>query len=141
MNEVKKWTRNPIGERRCVICRETKPLEDFHKDKSRKEGRSYRCKTCHAEWARLVDDETYAAMLLICGNACTICGGVNQNGKALAVDHDHDTGEVRGLLCDGCNRGIGFMEDDPERLRRAAAYLSAKPLPSPSEESCLPSSN
>jgi Recombination endonuclease VII len=43
--------------------------------------------------------------------------------KALAVDHDHQTGEVRGLLCYECNTGIGKLKDDPEVLRNAADYL------------------
>lgn len=59
---------------------------------------------------------------------CAICKRVETrmlHGKVtpLAVDHCHGKGHVRGLLCDGCNRGIGFLKDDPDRLRRAAAYL------------------
>ena len=41
----------------------------------------------------------------------------------LAVDHDHNTGTVRGLLCCNCNRGIGLLKDNPEWLRRAAEYI------------------
>ncbi len=41
----------------------------------------------------------------------------------LMVDHDHTTGEVRGLLCHNCNRAIGLLREDPERLRRAIEYL------------------
>lgn len=48
-----------------------------------------------------------------------------QGGKprTLAVDHDHETGCLRGLLCEGCNRGIGLLRDDPDLLRRAADYI------------------
>jgi hypothetical protein len=49
---------------------------------------------------------------------CRIC-----SRPATAIDHDHDTGEVRGPLCDGCNRGLGMFEDNPALLERAIAYL------------------
>ena len=43
--------------------------------------------------------------------------------KKLAVDHCHSTGKIRGLLCSGCNRAIGYLKDDPQMLEKAAAYL------------------
>ena len=53
---------------------------------------------------------------------CLICG--RPPGKyRLSVDHSHETGEVRGLLCARCNRGIGLFWDDPVIFRRAADYL------------------
>ncbi len=56
---------------------------------------------------------------------CAICGGTQADpARPLAVDHDHDTGRVRGLLCDPCNQGLGGLQDSPELLKRAIEYLS-----------------
>lgn len=60
------------------------------------------------------------------GGCCAICNkSEHENGKALAVDHDHDTGQVRGLLCDDCNIALGRFKDSPNALRRAIEYLEA----------------
>ncbi len=47
----------------------------------------------------------------------------SQQALPLVVDHCHDTGKVRGLLCHNCNRGIGLLQDDPEIVRIALKYL------------------
>jgi len=55
---------------------------------------------------------------------CAICNIHEQeSGKILCVDHCHDTGKVRGLLCGKCNAGIGLLGDNPENLINAANYL------------------
>ncbi len=67
--------------------------------------------------------EQHATMLRQQGYVCAICKRVNENGKALAVDHDHKTGEVRGLLCFRCNMGLGYFQDSPGLLTHAGQYL------------------
>ena len=54
---------------------------------------------------------------------CAICRKEDSSESGLVVDHDHRTGRVRGLLCNGCNVGLGFLQDDHEVLTAAAAYL------------------
>lgn len=63
-------------------------------------------------------DRMYAAQ----GGVCKICG-CHQRYQRLAVDHNHKTSAIRGLLCVMCNRGIGMFFDSPLRLIRAAEYL------------------
>ena len=53
------------------------------------------------------------------GSCCEICGGT----ETLRVDHDHDTEELRGLLCQDCNLGLGKFKDDEKLLEIALAYL------------------
>ena len=76
-----------------------------------------------------ITPEFYYGMLAAQGNGCGICGTQDPGGrwsyreKMFAVDHDHKTGAVRGLLCVKCNRGLGLFEDKPDRLEAAAKYL------------------
>ena len=73
--------------------------------------------------------EFKAELLLKQGNRCAICRTAEPMGHGKwCIDHDHKNGRIRGLLCHSCNVGIGFLADDPERLRRAAEYIERPPL-------------
>lgn len=65
--------------------------------------------------------EQYNELLARQGGVCAICGGEDQ--KRLAVDHDHKTGKVRGLLCARCNPAIGFLLDKVETAHKLILYL------------------
>jgi hypothetical protein len=67
--------------------------------------------------------EAYEALLSGQGGYCAICGGEQLAGRNFAVDHDHKTNEIRGLLCSNCNMGLGAFQDSPDLLLAAAAYL------------------
>lgn len=70
--------------------------------------------------------ETYIAQH---DGMCAICHGKYPQGrKALAMDHDHQTGLFRGMLCANCNGGLGRFHDDPELLAAAIAYLKTAPV-------------
>jgi len=66
--------------------------------------------------------EEYDALFAEQLERCAICRE-KQQYKRLAVDHDHLTGEIRGLLCENCNAGLGRFMDDRLLLARAAEYL------------------
>lgn len=67
-----------------------------------------------------VDD--YNRMLEEQNGGCYICGKSYTN-RALDIDHDHETGKVRGLLCSPHNRVLGLLNDDPDMVMAAHAYL------------------
>ncbi len=68
--------------------------------------------------------EEYNEMFVKQGGRCKICKRhQTQLSKRLAVDHDHITGKVRGLLCTNCNTGLGMFKDNPENLSEAIKYL------------------
>lgn len=101
-------------------------------------------------WAKYrITPEQYDTLRLIQNYRCGICGiheddvdlarvggRPRRDGQPLlkvplAVDHDHRTGVIRGLLCPSCNAGIGALGDDPSRLRAAIAYLKDVRPPGP----------
>ena len=75
--------------------------------------------------------DEYNVMLEKQGGVCGICKTDNPKGrqsgrgvvKDFYVDHNHETGEVRGLLCNNCNRAIGNFKDDPSIIQKAVLYL------------------
>lgn len=73
--------------------------------------------------------EQYFSLLDRCNGACEICGATlsrdGANGtRRMAIDHDHNTGQVRGILCRACNTSVGVLGDDISGLKRALAYLT-----------------
>lgn len=72
--------------------------------------------------------EQFESMVAAQGGVCRICQRPEKSEykRRLSVDHDHLTGEIRGLLCHMCNTGIGKFEDNPALLVAAAAYLKGE---------------
>lgn len=105
-------------------------------------GRGY-CKVHYNIWrAYRIDPAHYDRMWAEQGGTCAICRGKCQrHGDRLSVDHDHQTGEVRGLLCAICNLGIGALRDDAELFRRAADYIDTARRIAPGHEAADRRSN
>lgn len=71
-----------------------------------------------------IDFVQYNLLLELQNGICAICGGgPDAKGKSFAVDHCHESGKIRGLLCRGCNVGIGNLKDNVDILQKAIAYL------------------
>lgn len=67
--------------------------------------------------------EEYTQLSTSQNGLCAICLKTNQSKRKLAVDHNHLTKKVRALLCDKCNRGLGFFDDNVFLLQKAISYL------------------
>jgi len=114
---------------RCYTCDELKDKtdENFHISKKSKYGFRRCCKECHKNIQRKshlnrnygITPEEYEGMLINQDYKCLICTEV----KKLVVDHNHLSGEVRGLLCDTCNRGIGYLQESKTNLWNSILYL------------------
>jgi hypothetical protein len=116
LNEGKLLRTRYKAEGRCVSCG-SKPIYPT----------CDRCRSCISkimlrDYGISVDD--YETILLKQKNGCAICGQIPTN-KKLTVDHDHKTGQVRGLLCSLCNMGLGLFKDNVSRLATAIQYLSS----------------
>ena len=67
--------------------------------------------------------EEYEKKLIGQNGSCAICKGRCSSGRELAVDHNHKSGNVRGLLCNHCNRGLGYLKESSEIISNALKYL------------------
>lgn len=141
------------GSKTCPDCLEHKPLSEYGNCKRGPDGLQWKCKPClrlyintrnarrreaglhrydpesrrrwmyKSKYGITVDQ--YEQMLAAQDGACAICRQqqTDPRKKRLAVDHCHETGTVRGLLCEKCNRGIGLLGDNLASLRAATIYL------------------
>ena len=124
---VREHVEVPAGHKLCRTCGEVKPHSEWHRNATASDGLSTRCKACRAVQGRqdhlkrqygmteAERDEMVASQM----GLCVIC----LEAPAVHVDHCHKTGRVRGVLCFNCNSAIGKLGDDPDAVRRAAAYL------------------
>jgi hypothetical protein len=129
----------PEGSKFCRTCRTIKPLTEWSRNAHASDGYQTRCKPCTAADARRkyfekaygMSEADVIVMREAQGGVCAIC----RTAPAVHVDHSHETGTVRGMLCFSCNAALGHFRDDPTVLRRAARYLetyAAQGAPGPS---------
>jgi hypothetical protein len=114
----------------CPACCDEKPLSEFVRgSKTSWFGRGSYCKACHAAKVRASKYGQTAdqldEMLRMQGGRCAICRRQRKAGeKEFAVDHDHSTGEIRGVLCGECNAALGLFQDNISILLEAVKYLA-----------------
>ncbi|WP_306953771.1 endonuclease VII domain-containing protein [Streptomyces sp. B4I13] len=117
----------PAGHKLCGRCGEVKPHSEWHRNATASDGLSTRCKACRAVQSRQghlkrqygLTEAERDELIVSQGGVCCIClAAVPQH-----VDHCHNTGRVRGVLCFSCNAALGQFKDRPDVIRRAAAYV------------------
>ena len=134
----------------CTKCDQVKPLSEFRKNRSYKYGYVQRCISCVNKYVNIYqnteagkrklrkaslkykygkDTEKYNEILASQNGVCAICGDhppvrhkTNGTVRFLDVDHNHQTNQVRGLLCMYCNRGLGYMRT-ATIMENAVKYL------------------
>ena len=128
---------------RCYKCGEYKDISEFHKNRSKRYGIKNLCKECtrkynkirpyrqkrnseymknyHLQYKFGIGIDDYNKLYDEQNGCCNIC---KLPFETMDIDHDHKTGEIRGLLCRGCNTALGLFHDNIESLRKAILYLN-----------------
>lgn len=138
-----------MSTKRCSKCGEDKPLEEFYADHSMKDGLWSSCKVCvrlrkrayrHAnpdlvrrqKWEHKLCStyglavEEFAWRLYRQSFHCQICTRRLEANRDTHVDHNHETGEVRGLLCNGCNTALGHLCENEVTMYRMIFYINGE---------------
>jgi len=148
---------NSISIKTCYKCHTPKPITEFNKCKTHKDGLGSYCKACiklsqeknkhsivkyqkqyHIDNKESINERTRnhhfihrygiskeKADKLVeqCCGKCQICGVSLSESNPPHIDHNHETGVVRGILCRCCNSGLGLFKDSPDFLNLAIRYL------------------
>jgi hypothetical protein len=129
------------GKKRCTVCKKVKSLQDYYRNGFHPKSGALRldpkCKQCKRELTQATRRDRqyrklygitlaeYDTLLASQEHRCAICYTHEDDlPQKLCIDHDHDSGVVRGLLCDTCNRGLGLLKDKSHSLERAVQYLN-----------------
>lgn len=119
----------------CSRCNTTKDYTHYNLESRNTDGYTGTCKECRNEQRRgkrQLEGRKYRAKqyglsldeyeAYFSDASCGICGSKD----GLVLDHNHDTGKVRGVLCGNCNTGLGFMQDNIDVLQGAIEWLKEK---------------
>lgn len=132
--------------KKCAKCKELKLLSAFGKRSVESDGLHTRCKVCHNAYQRMYNKRPHVQDYISAGNLkrntgltvhefeqllleqkgkCAICKKTprSKKFKRLHVDHNHQTGIIRGLLCSACNTALGLLKENPLVIERALKYL------------------
>lgn len=106
----------PGPKKRCKVCYNARTRESIRRNGG---NRKYHLKRRYG-----ITSQEAEALKATQGGLCAVC----RKAEATQVDHDHETGRVRGILCLHCNAGMGAFRDDPRLIYHAIDYLSTIPI-------------
>lgn len=139
--------------KKCRRCNKIKSLDKFYKDKKSKSGLCTYCKLCMKKYVQSgsgliskkkgskkyrnskkgresyyqrifnITLKQYDEMFERQKGVCEMCGRINKYGHRLCVDHNHETGEIRTLLCHHCNTLVGWIENNPGLCKKVMDYI------------------
>ena len=127
----------------CKVCKEEKELDLFYNKADTKDGKMFRCKVCDnlsgKKYRALNPEKTKQSsirsnlkfkygmtledrddLIKKQGGVCAICCELKDR---MVIDHCHSTGKIRGMLCNSCNRGLGYFGEDIQSLEEAITYI------------------
>jgi hypothetical protein len=136
------WGKKGVSEKRRAYMRQWRAL---NREKCRLDSQKWYARLCeqdpsrsrryhrraHLKYTFGMTLEEYDELLLAQEGVCAVCRREETSlrrgvVKSLDVDHDHKTGEIRGLLCSACNTALGLLQDDPLRIRALSNYIERK---------------
>ena len=145
---ARKTSREPLSlfpetTRWCPQCSQHLPRDAFNQDQKNRDGLASRSRECssatkraaytpaialrfserHRQRTYSLSPDAFDAMVAAQQNRCAICARDMGSGKKRHVDHCHETGRIRALLCHHCNTALGHADDRPDRLRAMANYI------------------
>jgi hypothetical protein len=109
--------------KKCRVCEQNKPRSEFPRHRHSHDNFDSRCRSCKNEQTRLRKAFRRDHPVPPPG-PCPLC---NDHTDSWVVDHNHNTDELRGYCCPGCNLGIGHFKDNPEAMERAARWVRGRP--------------
>lgn len=123
----------------CCHCKQHKSTDSFTKRSQSKDGHHYYCRECSKKFSAKfeldnpdyklmknygISKEDYTSMLKNQNHSCAVCCTPQKSiSRALDVDHDHQSGKVRGLLCNKCNQALGLLKDNLQYITNLRNYL------------------
>lgn len=117
-------SKSDSGLKLCRDCGEWLPLDEFRSKRTPSMQSYHNCCICRNAKKLGSDKKEYLRLMVEQGGECAMCNRTeSDNGARLAIDHDHDSGKIRALLCNRCNSSLGMLDDQIDGALAALQHL------------------